>query len=377
MAASAVHDGGSGAASTHSLAADDLGSDEIEAFATAMWAPGFAVSVTRDQVRSFRTPMLVLPGVDEYHPAETGREIAALAPAAGLLEPWKDPEHLPAATEAVRVLRAPRQPQQAGMMVTLSYPDAPSTALPVSATLVLPVPAKGESNAQDACRADRRGRHRHDDHRSRGGCGEPGPPGQHQPPGQRPPCRHRTEHFQIVSASISGKRSPVVIYGAFNDRGVDVTTGNTTDSFRFPGGSFRVTHKNTSSHQHFSTRTCAARSARPHLHAQQRPRQVRRNQRPRPLRAPRADRQPPHRTRVLPQANRGPGHHPGTRPGDPAIAAPTGNGWPATRASHSPSRCEVPPRPLVPMQYRRYPRGCDEPPPCRAGGPRPARALRG
>ena len=85
---------------------DDLGSDEIEAFATAMWAPGFAVSVTRDQVRSFRTPMLVLPGVDEYHPAEAGREIAALAPAAELLEPWKDPEHLPAATEAVgRFLR--------------------------------------------------------------------------------------------------------------------------------------------------------------------------------------------------------------------------------------------------------------------------------
>jgi pimeloyl-ACP methyl ester carboxylesterase len=85
---------------------DDLGSDEIEAFSTAMWAPDFAVSVTRDQVRSFRTPMLVLPGVDEYHPAEIGREIAALAPAAELLEPWNDPAHLPAATEAVgRYLR--------------------------------------------------------------------------------------------------------------------------------------------------------------------------------------------------------------------------------------------------------------------------------
>ena len=85
---------------------DDLAWDEIEAFATTMWAPDFAVSVTRDQVRSFRTPMLVLPGVDEYHPAETGREIAALAPAAELLEPWKDPEHLPVATEVVgRFLR--------------------------------------------------------------------------------------------------------------------------------------------------------------------------------------------------------------------------------------------------------------------------------
>jgi hypothetical protein len=44
--------------------------------------------------------MLVMPGVDEYHPAETGREIAAFAPSAELLEPWKDPAHLPAATEA-------------------------------------------------------------------------------------------------------------------------------------------------------------------------------------------------------------------------------------------------------------------------------------
>jgi len=80
---------------------DDLTSEEIEAFATTMWAPDFAVSVTREQVRSFRTPMLVLPGIDEHHPTETGREIAALAPNAELLEPWKDPEHLPAATEAV------------------------------------------------------------------------------------------------------------------------------------------------------------------------------------------------------------------------------------------------------------------------------------
>jgi pimeloyl-ACP methyl ester carboxylesterase len=39
----------------------DLGSDQIEAFATTMWARDFAVSVTRDQVRSFRTPMSTTP----------------------------------------------------------------------------------------------------------------------------------------------------------------------------------------------------------------------------------------------------------------------------------------------------------------------------
>jgi pimeloyl-ACP methyl ester carboxylesterase len=85
---------------------DDISREEIAAFLTTMWAPGFAFSVTREQVRSIRTPMLVLPGVDEYHPAETGREIAALAPGAELLEPWQEPEHLPAATEAIgRFLR--------------------------------------------------------------------------------------------------------------------------------------------------------------------------------------------------------------------------------------------------------------------------------
>ena len=38
-----------------------------------------------------------------YHPTAAGREIAALAPGAELLEPWKDsPEHLAEATDAVR-----------------------------------------------------------------------------------------------------------------------------------------------------------------------------------------------------------------------------------------------------------------------------------
>jgi pimeloyl-ACP methyl ester carboxylesterase len=80
---------------------DDLDDGAAEAFGTKMWAGDFVASVSRDQVRSFRTPMLVLPGVDEYHPTETGREIASLAPGASLIEPWKDPAYLTSATEAV------------------------------------------------------------------------------------------------------------------------------------------------------------------------------------------------------------------------------------------------------------------------------------
>src|SRR5690349_11794547 len=76
-------------------------------------------------------------------------------------------------------------------------------------------------------------------------------------PASAHPAVTGVENFQSVSASISRKRSPVVIYGACTDRGVDVTTGKTTDRFRFPGGSFRVTHNNTRSHQHFNPTTCA------------------------------------------------------------------------------------------------------------------------
>ena len=54
----------------------------------------------------------------------------------------------------------------------------------------------------------------------------------------------------------------MVIYGAFNDRGVDVTTGKTTDRFGFPGGSFRVTHKNTIATSTSTPRPARARSAR-------------------------------------------------------------------------------------------------------------------
>jgi pimeloyl-ACP methyl ester carboxylesterase len=82
---------------------DDLDEDELSGFLAAMWNRDFVVSVERSFIASIRTSMLVLPGVDDYHPTETGREVAALAPGAESREPWKDtPEHVSDATEAVR-----------------------------------------------------------------------------------------------------------------------------------------------------------------------------------------------------------------------------------------------------------------------------------
>jgi hypothetical protein len=77
----------------------------------------------------------------------------------------------------------------------------------------------------------------------------------------RPASSHRavtgTEHFQAVSTSLTSSRSKVVAYGVFNASGVDIATSNTRDTFKFPGGKFRVRHHATRSRQHFSTRTCA------------------------------------------------------------------------------------------------------------------------
>ena len=84
-------------------ARDDLDRAALDQFLAAMWADDFVVSVPPDVVSSCPVPLLVLPGIDDYHPTETGREIGAMAPNAEIIEPWKDtPEHIDAATASVR-----------------------------------------------------------------------------------------------------------------------------------------------------------------------------------------------------------------------------------------------------------------------------------
>jgi hypothetical protein len=81
----------------------DITPEAVEEFGTRMWRGEFVVSVSREFVRTCDTPLLVLPGTDRYHPAATGREIAALAPNGQVVEPWKDSaEHTQQAADAIR-----------------------------------------------------------------------------------------------------------------------------------------------------------------------------------------------------------------------------------------------------------------------------------
>jgi len=60
------------------------------AFRSRMYDGDFVFNVSRDFVRACEIPMLVLMGNDLYHPQQTSREIAALAPKAELVERWKE-----------------------------------------------------------------------------------------------------------------------------------------------------------------------------------------------------------------------------------------------------------------------------------------------
>lgn len=94
-----MFDGWAGALKTDHLELTDA---VLNAFRANMYGGDFVFSVTRDFVKSCRTPLLVLAGDDLYHPTEVAREIAALAPNAELILKWKTPELVGHAVARVR-----------------------------------------------------------------------------------------------------------------------------------------------------------------------------------------------------------------------------------------------------------------------------------
>jgi hypothetical protein len=62
----------------------------------------FVFNVTRDFVRTVKTPLLILRGNDDYHPGETSDDIVKLAPHAEIINEWKTPETIGKTVERVR-----------------------------------------------------------------------------------------------------------------------------------------------------------------------------------------------------------------------------------------------------------------------------------
>jgi hypothetical protein len=69
------------------------------------------------------------------------------------------------------------------------------------------------------------------------------------------PAVSGTEHFQIMTTSGTANKVPVITYGLFTAAGVDIQ-GQKADTFRLPGGSFKVVHSNGTGSQKFNPVTC-------------------------------------------------------------------------------------------------------------------------
>jgi pimeloyl-ACP methyl ester carboxylesterase len=91
----------------------DITMEEVDRFLTRMYRtnPDFVFTVTRDFVRTCRTPVLILPDDVPSHPYAVAMEAAMLAPKAEVsMFPWKEPkERIPLAVRQIRsFLRAHR-----------------------------------------------------------------------------------------------------------------------------------------------------------------------------------------------------------------------------------------------------------------------------
>jgi pimeloyl-ACP methyl ester carboxylesterase len=86
---------------------DDRG---LREFRDRMYGGDFVFNVSRDFVRSIKTPLLILMGSDDYHPTPTSEEIARLAPGATLVRDWKTPDLIPATVKRVREFLAAHTP---------------------------------------------------------------------------------------------------------------------------------------------------------------------------------------------------------------------------------------------------------------------------
>ena len=88
---------------------DEIAGDHPEAtdddwyrFRGTMWDGEFLLNMTEDDVADVKTPLLVAMGDDVYHPQQTSRRIAELAPDVTFIERWKDDESLPAADRTIK-----------------------------------------------------------------------------------------------------------------------------------------------------------------------------------------------------------------------------------------------------------------------------------
>jgi hypothetical protein len=72
------------------------------------------------------------------------------------------------------------------------------------------------------------------------------------------PAASGTEHFQIMTTSATANKVGVITFGLFTAVGVDIQ-GQNVDTFKLPGGSFKVAHSSGTGSQRLDPATCLFR----------------------------------------------------------------------------------------------------------------------
>jgi pimeloyl-ACP methyl ester carboxylesterase len=76
--------------------------ETLNAFGHGLFDPDFVFSVSRDFLKSARTPLLLLYGSDHAHPRGVSVQIDGLLPNAETIERWRDADVVPEVTERIR-----------------------------------------------------------------------------------------------------------------------------------------------------------------------------------------------------------------------------------------------------------------------------------
>jgi len=83
--------------------------EDVDAFGHALFDPGFVFTATRDELKSFQTPLLLMYGNDRAHPRGVSEEVGTLLPNVEIIAEWKEEAVVPRVVEQMRAfLRAHR-----------------------------------------------------------------------------------------------------------------------------------------------------------------------------------------------------------------------------------------------------------------------------
>jgi pimeloyl-ACP methyl ester carboxylesterase len=75
---------------------------DVDAFGHGLFDSGFVFTASRDDLKRFQTPLLLLYGDDRAHPHGISVEVAGLLPNVETIERWKDAEVVAQVTEQMR-----------------------------------------------------------------------------------------------------------------------------------------------------------------------------------------------------------------------------------------------------------------------------------